>query len=531
MQDWNSFRNFIGDYMSIKKLLLMVFLSPAFCLGANTSLEVSSGTFLAVDGFSPANTNFRQAVTVADPNVTGGVAPVDPVTGLAVHLATSSVVSNTYQINPSTVTVIGSTVGINGTIPVSGTFFQANQPVTVIASTVGINGTVPVSGTFFQTVQPVYENRIATETVVASTVGVVGTVGISQSTFGVVNGGSVFQIGNSTIAISNSITVQLSTAGVGGSTTAITNAVGTFLQVANSTVGVTGNVTVVASTVGIVGNVTVVASTVGATQQGTWVLPTSTVGVVNGGTVFTIGNSTISVAPHQIINSTMAVVGTLADNAASTTTNRIGTLPGAYQDAYGNGVPGTIGKDAVLEVLSDHGLHVAELPAIIPDSYSGSTTTFSVATDTSDVAALCGNPTSLVMIYSIRASCTQTTAGNVQLAVVKRSSAYVGVWSSMTVVPQDSNYEVPGSTAIFFTTLPNAPGTLVGYLDVYKLGCMAAGTATPNDIYISPSDWKMKPIVLRGTSQCVGLNIQNATITGGAMTATFNWLEIPTISP
>ncbi len=44
------------------------------------------------------------------------------------------------------------TVNVNGTVPVSGTFWQATQP---ISGNVGILGTVPVSGTFFQATQPV----------------------------------------------------------------------------------------------------------------------------------------------------------------------------------------------------------------------------------------------------------------------------------------------------------------------------------------------------------------------------------------
>lgn len=308
------------------------------------------------------------------------------------------------------------------------------------------------------------------------------------------------------------------------------------VKIIDGTTGGTSSATV--STIGLRVDLTttsVIASTVGVVQAvGNWTLANSTIGVIQAVGNWTLAQTTVgvvSVNPLQISNSTIGVVGTLSDNAASTTTNRVGTLPGVYQRGYGNGVAGTIGKDAILEVLTDHALHVANLPAIIPYSYTGSTTTFSVALDTSDVAGLCGNPTTMVLVYDLRASCTQTTAGNVQVAVVKRSSAYAGSWSSMTVVPQDSNYAVPASTAIFFTTVPMIPGTLVGYLDAYKLGCMASGTATPNDIYISPASWRMKPIVLRGTSQCLGLNIQNATITGGAMTVSFSWMEVPTVSP
>jgi hypothetical protein len=565
----------------MKKLLAFAILAfPSLGWGANSSLTVSSGTFLAVDGFIPANTNFRQAITIADPNVTGGVAPVDPVTGLAVHLATSSATNSIYVINPTTTTVIASTVGVTGTVTAN----QGTTPWVIGNSTTAVNvlGTVPISGTVgvFQSTFGVVQSSfgvlastinvvtgtgvILNTTVLASTVGisgtipttvsnstigVVGTFSLGQSTFGVVNGGSVFQVGNSTIGIVGSFSLGPSTFGV------ITSSWGVLASTINvvTGTGVTLGVAphaIITSTIGIVNG--------GSTFNDT--ILASTVGIVNGGSVFAIGNSTIGVIqaignwtlaqttvgivtvnPIQVQNSTigfvslvstLGVVGTLSDNGVAVGTNRLPTLPGVYNDGYGNGTVGTAGNNAAIEIGTDHLEHVAVLPAIIPDSYSGSTTTFSIASDTSDVAAICGNATDIVLIYSIRASCTQTTAGIISLAIVKRSATYAGVWSTMTTVAQDSNYEVPSSTAIFsINSATLVPGALVGYLDNYKLGCMAPGTATPNDIYISPADWRMKPIVLRGISQCVALNIQGATVTGGAMTATFSWMEVPSITP
>lgn len=58
----------------------------------NSSLTVSSGTFLAIDGFTTAGSQFRQAVVIADPSVVANTASVDPTTGLTVHLASSSAV-------------------------------------------------------------------------------------------------------------------------------------------------------------------------------------------------------------------------------------------------------------------------------------------------------------------------------------------------------------------------------------------------------------------------------------------------------
>lgn len=251
-------------------------------------------------------------------------------------------------------------------------------------------------------------------------------------------------------------------------------------------------------------------------------------------TLNTASTNTIILQAVQLASGTATtpfnLIGTLSDNGAAAGTNRAGTLPGIYQTDYLNGTAATQGRNSALTQGTDGLVWSANLPAMRPTSYSASTNTISVAATASDIAALCGNANNTVLLYAIRASCTQTTAGNATLTIVKRSSAYAGAWSTMTTVPQDSNYAAVQSTAVFFTANPTL-GTLLGHLDNYNLGCMAPATATPNDIYISPADWRMKPIVLRGATQCVGLNLEAKTVTGGAFTATFEWIETKTIVP
>lgn len=78
-------------------------------------------------------------------------------------------------------TVVTGSVGISGTVPVSGTFYQATQPVSLAtlpslaagtaqigSVTASISGTVPVSGTFWQATQPV--SGTVTATVASTTV-------------------------------------------------------------------------------------------------------------------------------------------------------------------------------------------------------------------------------------------------------------------------------------------------------------------------------------------------------------------------
>lgn len=227
-------------------------------------------------------------------------------------------------------------------------------------------------------------------------------------------------------------------------------------------------------------------------------------------------------------NLNATVVGTLADNGAAAGTNRDGVLPGIAQTSYNNGTASTQGRNAAQNIGTDGLLWVAALPAIRPASYSTSATVSSAASAT-DIAVLSGNATNIVLVTRVKCSCTQTTAGIITLNIIKRSAADTGGTSaSMTIVPDDSTYAAGSSAALTYTANPTT-GTSVGNVDTYKIGCMAAATATPNDVYIL--NRTQKPIVLRGTAQQLAVNLNGVTVTGGSFSITYEYMEITTISP
>jgi hypothetical protein len=140
-----------------------------------------------------------------------------------------------------------------------------------------------------------------------------------------------------------------------------------------------------------------------------------------------------------------------------------------------------------------------------------------------------GNASNTVLLTRIRVSCTQTTAGIISLNIIKRSAADTsGTSASMTVIPDDSNYSAGASAPLTYTANPTT-GATVGNIDTVKLGCMATGTTSPNDIYIL--NRTQKPIVLRGTAQQIAVNLGGATVTGGSFAITFEWIETATITP
>ena len=147
------------------------------------------------------------------------------------------------------------------------------------------------------------------------------------------------------------------------------------------------------------------------------------------------------------------------------------------------------------------------------------------ASSTTDNAVFPGNATNTALLTRVIVTCTQTTAGTLNLELVKRSAADTsGTSASMTAVPDDANYSGAVSAPLSYTGTGPSAGAAIGDLDNGQVGCNAAATAGPNDIYIfKPA----KPIVLRGTAQQVAINLGGA-VTGGTITVTFEWIETTT---
>lgn len=249
---------------------------------------------------------------------------------------------------------------------------------------------------------------------------------------------------------------------------------------------------------------------------------------VNGVTTQT-GTGTAGTGTQRVaVASDSSMTGTLANDGAAAGTNRFGTLPCVAQTSYRAGTAATVGRNEAADCGTDGLLWTAQLPAIRPASYSASATVTTAASAT-DIAVLPGNASNTVLVTKVKVSCTQTTAGIILLQIIKRSTADSGGTSAgMTEVPDDSNYAAASSAALTYTANPTINAT-VGNVDTYKLGCLAAGTAAANDIYIL--NRTQKPIVLRGTAEQLAINLNGVTVTGGSVALTYEWIETATITP
>lgn len=188
-----------------------------------------------------------------------------------------------------------------------------------------------------------------------------------------------------------------------------------------------------------------------------------------------------------------------------------------------SGVLVSVKPPALPQITSSVSAQLASFPA----SYSASASF--AGSSTTDNACLPGNATNTTLVTEIRLSGIQTTAGIVNVEVAKRSTAGSGGTSaSMTATPDDSNFQAAVSAPLSYTGTGPTVGTLVGDLDNAYVGIMASATASPDDIYISPASWKLKPIVLRSTGEKVCVNLGGA-LTGGTLKVTIKWMEVATL--
>lgn len=156
-------------------------------------------------------------------------------------------------------------------------------------------------------------------------------------------------------------------------------------------------------------------------------------------------------------------------------------------------------------------------------TYAFAATVAPAATAT-DVFTLTGSASKTIRIRKIVLSGTQTTAGNVVTSITKRSTANSGGTSTgLTEVPLDSSDAAATATGLSYTVNPTT-GTLVGDVDMRSVHIPTALTEAV------PTEWEFgvpgrRELVLRGTGEVVAINLGGATLTGGSLTATFEWTE------
>lgn len=159
-------------------------------------------------------------------------------------------------------------------------------------------------------------------------------------------------------------------------------------------------------------------------------------------------------------------------------------------------------------------------------SYSA-TANITLAASATDVLTIAGSATNTIYLTRLTVSGVQTTAGAVDIRLIKRSAVNTaGTSAAVTAVPMDSNVKVTSATLLSYSANPTGLGTAVGTLRRRYVLFPAVASVIPSDLAVFDFAQKGQPLVLRGTSELLALNFGGTTVTGGVVNATVEWFEL-----
>jgi hypothetical protein len=157
-------------------------------------------------------------------------------------------------------------------------------------------------------------------------------------------------------------------------------------------------------------------------------------------------------------------------------------------------------------------------------TYSASIVGLVPVASCTDLFTITGSASKTVRVSRITVTATQTTSGQIDVALIKRSTANSsGTSTSPTVIPHDSN-SAAGSATIRAYTLNPTLGNTVGTMKARKV--FVGSTVANSDEFITDFGVRnSQAIVLRGTSQVLSVNLNGVTITGGSFNISVEWTE------
>ncbi len=160
-------------------------------------------------------------------------------------------------------------------------------------------------------------------------------------------------------------------------------------------------------------------------------------------------------------------------------------------------------------------------------TYSASIIGLASAALATDIFSITGSATKTICIRSIRISAVQTTASQVNVVVLKRSTANTaGTSTAPTKVAHDSTSIAATATVLAYTANPTV-GALVGNIRAARMfvpGAATASDAAGLDIAIGVNE-ESQPVTLRGIAEVMSVNLNGVTVAAGSFNVAIEWTE------
>ena len=153
-----------------------------------------------------------------------------------------------------------------------------------------------------------------------------------------------------------------------------------------------------------------------------------------------------------------------------------------------------------------------------------------VASSATDIFTICGAANIVTRIASVGVSGRATAAASVDISLVMRSTANTGGTSStVSATKYDSTYGTASSSVLSYTVNPTL-GTNAGganaMLSVRQLFLGNLTTGQPGERAIwTFGDRPSSQLALRGTAQCMAVNMNAQTASGNLMDIYVEWTE------
>lgn len=160
-----------------------------------------------------------------------------------------------------------------------------------------------------------------------------------------------------------------------------------------------------------------------------------------------------------------------------------------------------------------------------PTTYSAAVSFATAATPT-DVFNIIGSSTKTIRVTKIRITGTTTSGSpiSVSAALIKRSTANTGgTRVPATEVAHDSTSAASTADVGHYTANPSALGTSVGNIRTHRITFNQTGI-TGGDVIWEFTD--AEPVILRGTSEQLCVNMRSTTVTGGNISISVEYQEI-----
>lgn len=248
------------------------------------------------------------------------------------------------------------------------------------------------------------------------------------------------------------------------------------------------------------------------------------------------GHTVMSVVSPTAANFNATITGTLTSLTPGTAAGNLGKAEDAASASGDTGVFAlAVRRDAGVISASANGdyneIAVNKYGAVQTAPFGSTAKTFravvnvALAAAATDIFIIPGNATNTVYVTRVTVSGIQTTAGLVDVLLIKRSAANTGTSAAATSVPLDASDAAAVSLPISYTANPT-PGAAVGTIDraYVNAGPLATGVVqTVKDFNFGAYG---KPVILSGVAQGLAVNLNGATVTGGTFTVVVEWLEV-----